>query len=307
MDILSRAESLWADREAIVEGERRFTYRQVVVRVRKLAKQLANLGINRGDVVSILAPNCTEFFETYYACTMLGAILNPINYRFSKQEIAFILQDSGAKALVVHSDKGQIIDEMASAETEARDVVHLYYTSGTTGDHYKSHPNHDYGDANEKKSHSGQASGQPLGLRKILSGGAPIAPEVVRKVVDTFKCDYVQTYGMTETSPYLTVSLPQQDVDKLTQDELLAIKSRTGRPFLGVELRVVKEDGSDVERMTRKSARSSSRVLPLLPAIGICRRPLRKPLEMVGFTRAIWPSSMLNDPSILSIERRTSF
>ena len=44
-------------------------------------------------------------------------------------------------------------------------------------------------------------------LRVLLSGGAPIAPEVVRRIVETFGCDYIQTYGMTETSPYLTLSL----------------------------------------------------------------------------------------------------
>ena len=43
-------------------------------------------------------------------------------------------------------------------------------------------------------------------LRVLLSGGAPIAPEVVRKIVDTFRSDYIQTYGMTETCPYLTLS-----------------------------------------------------------------------------------------------------
>lgn len=44
-------------------------------------------------------------------------------------------------------------------------------------------------------------------LRIILSGGAPIAPETVRRIVETFDCGYVQTYGLTETSPYVTVSI----------------------------------------------------------------------------------------------------
>src|SRR5690606_29509299 len=51
------------------------------------------------------------------------------------------------------------------------------------------------------------AAGRRYALRAMLSGGAPIAPDVVRAILATFRCDYVQTYGMTETSPYLTLSL----------------------------------------------------------------------------------------------------
>ncbi len=83
-------------------------------------------------------------------------------------------------------------------------------------------------------------------LRAILSGGAPIAPETVRRIIDRFGCDYVQTYGMTETSPYLTLSLPKAHLRDLPAEDLLALKSRTGRPFLGVDLRVVRADGTEV-------------------------------------------------------------
>jgi fatty-acyl-CoA synthase len=84
-------------------------------------------------------------------------------------------------------------------------------------------------------------------LRCLLSGGAPIAPETVRKIIETFHCDYVQTYGMTETSPYLTLSLLKSHLRRLPPQRQLEIKSRTGRPFLAVELRVVRDDGSEVE------------------------------------------------------------
>jgi len=80
----------------------------------------------------------------------------------------------------------------------------------------------------------------------MLSGGAPIAPETVHRIISTFRCDYVQTYGMTETSPYLTLSLLNDDLRRLPEDEQLRIKCRTGRPFRGVELRVVDGDGKPV-------------------------------------------------------------
>lgn len=83
-------------------------------------------------------------------------------------------------------------------------------------------------------------------LRLILSGGAPIAKEVVRKVIETFGCDYIQTYGLTETSPFLTMSILTEDMKKLPFEERLKYMVTTGRPFLGVQLKVVREDGTEV-------------------------------------------------------------
>ena len=86
------------------------------------------------------------------------------------------------------------------------------------------------------------------GLRVLLSGGAPIAPETVRKIIRVFKCDYIQTYGMTETSPYLTLSLLKQHLSDLPPEKQLEYKVKTGREFLNVRLRVVDNLGNDVAR-----------------------------------------------------------
>ncbi|MGC6487744.1 MAG: AMP-binding enzyme, partial [Planctomycetota bacterium] len=58
--------------------------------------------------------------------------------------------------------------------------------------------------------------------------------------------DYVQTYGMTETSPYLTLSILPPALAALPRSQQLAWKCKTGRPFHGVELQVVAEDGAPV-------------------------------------------------------------
>ena len=89
-------------------------------------------------------------------------------------------------------------------------------------------------------------------LRVLLSGGAPIAPEVVRKIVETFKCDYIQTYGMTETSPYLTLSILKDHLKKRSYEDQLRFKSKTGREFIGVELRVVNDRGEEVKKDERE-------------------------------------------------------
>jgi fatty-acyl-CoA synthase len=85
-------------------------------------------------------------------------------------------------------------------------------------------------------------------LRLVMSGGAPIAPALVRAIVDTFGCEYVQTYGLTETSPYLTMSLLSERLRALPPEEQLAWRAKTGRPFAAVEVEVMDERGAPVAR-----------------------------------------------------------
>lgn len=83
-------------------------------------------------------------------------------------------------------------------------------------------------------------------LRLVMSGGAPIAPALVSRVMETFRCEYVQTYGMTETSPYLALGLLPPHLRELPPGEQAAIRAKTGLPFPGIELRVVNGSGHPV-------------------------------------------------------------
>ena len=94
--------------------------------------------------------------------------------------------------------------------------------------------------------HAPAAARDLSSMRLVLSGGAPIAPALVRRILATFGCEYVQTYGMTETSPYLTLSLLHPHLRALPAEERLRYAARTGRPFRGVELEVVDEAGVPV-------------------------------------------------------------
>jgi len=66
--------------------------------------------------------------------------------------------------------------------------------------------------------------------------------------VETFHCDYVQTYGMTETSPYLTLSIPKAHLRSMPPDGELRLRAKTGREFLGVELKVINDSGEEIKR-----------------------------------------------------------
>ena len=76
-------------------------------------------------------------------------------------------------------------------------------------------------------------------LRLLLSGGAPIGPSLPGRIETVLGCAYAQTYGLTETSPFLTVSLLDERERGLPPDARRRIQGRTGRSVPGVALRVV--------------------------------------------------------------------
>ncbi len=93
----------------------------------------------------------------------------------------------------------------------------------------------------------GAADRQKLkSMRRIMSGGAPMALELLKKIEELFPCEYVQTYGLTETSPFLTLSLPTDSVRSLPAAEQQRYRAMTGRPMAGVEVKVVDASGRTV-------------------------------------------------------------
>ncbi|HYZ22355.1 MAG TPA: AMP-binding protein, partial [Rhodopila sp.] len=98
---LNRAARINATGLATIDGNRRRTWAETADRIAKLAGGLRKLGIAQGDRVAILALNSDRYFELLYAVPCLGAIVVPLNIRLAAPEIAFTLEDSGARMLVV--------------------------------------------------------------------------------------------------------------------------------------------------------------------------------------------------------------
>jgi fatty-acyl-CoA synthase len=109
---LAKRELLNANREALVDGERRLTYRQLNRRVNRLARFLQGMGLKRGDRCGILAYNCLEFVEVIFATAKLGLILVPLNWRLAAAELSFIISDSGAETLFFDSDFAAAVESL---------------------------------------------------------------------------------------------------------------------------------------------------------------------------------------------------
>src|SRR5262245_8054616 len=88
----------------LVSGTRALAHADLDQRVRRLASALSALGVRAGDCVALLMRNDIAFIEASFAAQTVGAYAVPINWHFKAEEIAYILADCAAKALLGHAD-----------------------------------------------------------------------------------------------------------------------------------------------------------------------------------------------------------
>ena len=125
-------------KEALVAwegGQRRaWTYAQLDAEVNRHAHGLLALGIARGDVLAVFLYNTPAFVFTLLAAARIGAVFNPINYRLAPQELAFILQDGQARALVFEREVAEVVARtQALLADEGAQLSHwIYADEGAT-------------------------------------------------------------------------------------------------------------------------------------------------------------------------------
>lgn len=101
---------------------RELSYRELNQRAEKFAGYLLNeLGLKRGDRLSLLAKNCAEYYEILFACSKSGVILNTLNWRLSVPELAYVLNDCQPRLLIYEAE----FQETAAALEESMDLEHL--------------------------------------------------------------------------------------------------------------------------------------------------------------------------------------
>ena len=112
MEFSRRAKNLYADREAVVDGDLRFSYAEFLERCDRWSNALQKLGVKQGDRVAYIAPNTHSHLEGYYAVPQIGAVLVPINYRLQSSDFEYILNHCGAKIICAHPDYMDAVDEI---------------------------------------------------------------------------------------------------------------------------------------------------------------------------------------------------
>ncbi|HXZ00717.1 MAG TPA: AMP-binding protein [Stellaceae bacterium] len=114
-DILRRNAAVFGERTAFFCQGSRVSHRDHLRRVERLAAGLAEAGVAAGDRVAVLARNSLEFVDLYGAALWLGAILLPVNWRLSADEIAYILADGAPKLVIADVDYQPAIAALAGA------------------------------------------------------------------------------------------------------------------------------------------------------------------------------------------------
>src|SRR5918997_2608835 len=113
LDFLQRTVSIYPDQLAVIWRDRRWTYREFAELVGRFAALLRSAGVQRGDVVSIMAQNRPEMLAAHYAVPMVGAVLGAINTRVDPETIGYILDHSESRLFIVDPGSSAAAKEAA--------------------------------------------------------------------------------------------------------------------------------------------------------------------------------------------------
>jgi len=127
-DALQRNARLYPHRLAFALGKERITHAAYLARAERLAAGLARAGIRAGDRIVMLSQNNLEFVDLYGAVARLGAILVPINWRLSAEEIAYVIADAAPKIVIADAGNQPV---MQSAQHSISTVERWYGIGGS--------------------------------------------------------------------------------------------------------------------------------------------------------------------------------
>jgi long-chain acyl-CoA synthetase len=189
------------DQAALIDENGETTWSELAHRVTRLSRAFADRGIGSGDTIAVMMGNRRELFETLLAAAHTGFTVVPVNWHWVADELAYVIDDSGARGLIVgerfvevglaaladpraaniefsavagHGDLDPYEDLVASGDDAPLGDQFLggpmFYTSGTTG--------------------------RPKGVRGMLSGGQGIPSEIFA-LISSSMAEYVPSQGTT--------------------------------------------------------------------------------------------------------------
>jgi fatty-acyl-CoA synthase len=96
------AAARWGDREALVFGTHRISFRQLAAEIDRVARGLLHLGVAPGETVAIWLTNCPEWIYALFACAKIGAVHVPVNTRLRTADVEYVLRQSNTATLITH-------------------------------------------------------------------------------------------------------------------------------------------------------------------------------------------------------------
>ena len=342
MDFLDRAATVYRDRVAVVDepdqpapGWGELTFAELAGRARALAAGLDEMGIGTGERVAMVSHNSARLLSAFWGVSGFGRVLVPVNFRLSAEEVAYIVEHSGASVLLVDPEleatlsgvdaKHRFVigaeadDALLRPDVEPRGwspnedaTATINYTSGTTARPKGVQLTHRniWMNAATFGWHAGVSDrdvylhtlpmfhcngwGMPYAtcgmgvnqivLRKVdgaeilrrverhgvtllcgapavvaaildaastwdgpipgagrtrmVVAGAPPPTRTIERIETELGWEFIQIYGLTETTPLLTINRGRAEWDDLTPGERAVKLSRAGAPSIGIRLQV---------------------------------------------------------------------
>src|SRR5437660_281943 len=217
-DFLERAEHVYGDREAIVDepnppggGLGRITYARFAAMSRSLAAALDDLGVGEGERVAVVSPNAARFLVSLFGVSVFGRVIVPVNFRLNAEEVRYIVEHSGSTVALIDPELDESLPELK--------VKHRFVL--------------------------GTATDQQLFLRKnaaprgrVTDENAPLPSKTIERIEAELGWEFIQIYGLTETSPLLTINRAPQEWEGIERSERARRLSRAGVPAVGVRMAV---------------------------------------------------------------------
>jgi fatty-acyl-CoA synthase len=345
LDFLERADGVFGPRTAVVDepeppggGLGAFTYAELGRRARSVAVAFDERGLGAGERIAILSPNAGRFLVALFGIPAFGRVLVPINFRLNRDEIAYIIEHSGASALLVDPEYADLTADIPVAQrvvlgrdsdaelfdrtgtprfvaTDEASTATINYTSGTTARPKGVQMTHrnlwlnavtfgwhmgitdrdvylhtlptfhcngwglpfavagmgarqvvirkiDGEDILDRVERDGVTflAGAPAvvaavldaasertarrapipgrGTVRMVVAGAPPPSKIIERLETEVGWEFIQIYGLTETSPLLTVNRAPAEYDALAPPDRARRLSRAGVPAIGVRIRV---------------------------------------------------------------------
>ena len=337
-DFYERAALVYPQRTGVVDepgqaqdgGLGTLTYAQLVERARALAAGLDALGIGQGERVAMVSHNSARLLEALYGVTGYGRVLVPINFRLSRDEVAYIVEHCGASVLLVDPELDEALADVTAThrfvlgkasddvllrmgvepapwEPDEDATATINYTSGTTARPKGVQITHRniWTNAVTFALHTGVTDrdvylhtlpmfhcngwGMPFamagmgvpqvvirkidgaeilrrveqfgvtvmccapavvqsvldaaaewsgeipgrGTTRVICAGAPPPSRVIQRISEELGWEFLQIYGLTETSPLLTINRQRAEEDELPAEERAKRLARAGMPAIG--------------------------------------------------------------------------
>jgi long-chain acyl-CoA synthetase len=187
----------------VAETGESLTYRELEEGSARLARVLHEAGLRRGDTLAMLTGNDLTAFEIYWAAMRSGLYLTAVNHNLASDEVAYIVRDSGAKALVVAASKMAVAEAISATTPDVQ--LRLAYGGPVSG--------YDDYDAAVKAVSPDPLPDQPRGSDMLYSSGTtgrpkgikvPLPDRQVSEPGDQYVALFVPYFGLSAESVYLS-------------------------------------------------------------------------------------------------------